>query len=312
MMNRVRTFRRFFGSIYDGTTSSLAYADLGKEALATDIETVKLAFDKHTSSNPNPGLPPMVFLHGLFGSKANNRAISRQLAKKSGRDVYCLDLRNHGDSPHNERHDYPSMAADVERFIKDNQLGKPIVIGHSMGAKAAMAMVLRNSEICSGLVSVDNAPVDFTFGRGTGFSKFGKYIRQLQLIENKKDITTLKECDKLLSMVEPSLPIRQFLLTNMRKDPSGEGYKSRVPLTIIGRQLDNISGWPFNYQHSRWNGDSLFIRGTQSGYIADEYVASIGLFFPRFLLEDIDCGHWVTSEAPDAFISSVLRFVDTD
>lgn len=42
------------------------------------------------------------------------------------------DLRNHGKSPHNERHDYTSMAEDVERFIQDHELSGSALIGHSM------------------------------------------------------------------------------------------------------------------------------------------------------------------------------------
>lgn len=306
-MIRTRCFTRLIGGIYNGTPGSLAYSDFGREALSRDIETVKLAFDKHASPNPTPGLPPMVFLHGLFGSKSNNRSVSRQLAKRSGRDVYCLDLRNHGDSPHNDRHDYPSMAADVERFIEEHNLNQPVVIGHSMGAKAAMALMLRNGNLCSKLVSVDNAPIDFT-GGVTGFSKFGRYVRQMQVMEAKQ-LHSLKECDAILATVEPSLPIRQFLLTNMRVTESG-WYKSRVPLGVMAKQLDNVSGWPFNPEISRWGGDALFIRGLQSSYVVDSVIGAIGVYFPRFSLESIDCGHWVTSEAPDAFISSVLRFVE--
>jgi len=42
------------------------------------------------------------------------------------------DLRNHGDSPHDGRHDYTAMAEDVEAFIADQRLTQPTLIGHSM------------------------------------------------------------------------------------------------------------------------------------------------------------------------------------
>lgn len=42
------------------------------------------------------------------------------------------DLRNHGDSPHDNRHDYTSMAKDVEEFINHHRLREPALIGHSM------------------------------------------------------------------------------------------------------------------------------------------------------------------------------------
>lgn len=296
--------QRAQSTLRGATPASLAHPSAPSWAFDQDIPTVPLAYDLHATATP-VGLPPLLMLHGLFGSKANARSISRQLAKRTSRDVYCLDLRNHGDSPHTDRHDYPSMAADVERFINDHGLARPVVVGHSMGAKAAMALVLRSQSLCSGLIAVDNAPVE---GAGTGFHKFGKYIRALQTIEARK-LTSLKECDALLAAVEPSLPIRQFLLTNMRPTPGG-AYASRVPLATLARHLDNVATWPYAAGQVRWTGDSLFLRGTQSPYVADEYIPTIGLFFPRFRMEDVDCGHWVLSEAPSASVDAITRFVE--
>lgn len=42
------------------------------------------------------------------------------------------DLRNHGDSPHNPRHDYIAMSDDIARFIDEHELHDTTLIGHSM------------------------------------------------------------------------------------------------------------------------------------------------------------------------------------
>lgn len=42
------------------------------------------------------------------------------------------DLRNHGESPHDKRHDYTAMAEDVSHFIREHNLKEPSIIGHSM------------------------------------------------------------------------------------------------------------------------------------------------------------------------------------
>lgn len=42
------------------------------------------------------------------------------------------DLRNHGDSPHHERHDYAIMADDVAQFMDEHKLEDSTLIGHSM------------------------------------------------------------------------------------------------------------------------------------------------------------------------------------
>jgi pimeloyl-ACP methyl ester carboxylesterase len=42
------------------------------------------------------------------------------------------DLRNHGDSLHDPRHDYVAMSEDVENFIDEHNLKRPVLMGHSM------------------------------------------------------------------------------------------------------------------------------------------------------------------------------------
>jgi pimeloyl-ACP methyl ester carboxylesterase len=51
----------------------------------------------------------------------------------------------------------------------------------------------------------------------------------------------------------------------------------------------------------RFEKPALFVRGTKSTYVPDEALPIIGRFFPRFELADIDSGHWVISEQPEAF-----------
>jgi pimeloyl-ACP methyl ester carboxylesterase len=51
----------------------------------------------------------------------------------------------------------------------------------------------------------------------------------------------------------------------------------------------------------RFEKPALFVRGTKSKYVPDEVIPLIGQFFPRFRMVDIDAGHWVIAEQPDAF-----------
>ncbi|KAK7398000.1 hypothetical protein QQX98_012628 [Neonectria punicea] len=51
-----------------------------------------LAYDLHEPASPrtDKAKAPILFLHGLFGSKKNNRGISKALARDLGRCVYAL------------------------------------------------------------------------------------------------------------------------------------------------------------------------------------------------------------------------------
>lgn len=56
-----------------------------------------------------------------------------------------------------------------------------------------------------------------------------------------------------------------------------------------------------NPDEVRYYGQTLIVRGTRSHYVVDDVLPLIGRFFPKFKLVDIDSGHWVISEKPEAF-----------
>lgn len=127
---------------------------------------LSLAYNLHEPNTYEAGHAPLIVLHGLFGSKQNNRSISKygflRLAfqmrhlieqgtctrsqdasvctcqsliwhrRKHISLIILQDLRNHGDSPHDPVHDYSAMAVDVEEFIQQHDLHLPTLIGHSM------------------------------------------------------------------------------------------------------------------------------------------------------------------------------------
>ncbi|KAK8004430.1 hypothetical protein PG989_004149 [Apiospora arundinis] len=266
-----------------------------------------LAYDHHapTSGGRTASDSPIIVMHGLFGSKKNNRSISKVLARDLQRHVYAIDLRNHGESPHDHKHDYTVMADDVAGFIEEHQLEQPTLIGHSMGAKAAMALALAQPKLIRDIVSVDNAPVDAILA-----SSFGKYVQGMKRIE-ESGVTKQSEADKILQDYEKELPIRQFLLGNLhRPSPNDPKQKFRVPLNILGRQLDQMGAFPFtDPEAARFEKPALFVRGTQSKYVPDEVIPLIGRFFPRFQLVDIDAGHWLISEKPEEFLKAVIEFL---
>ncbi|TQV99132.1 hypothetical protein V2A60_004628 [Cordyceps javanica] len=230
--------------------------------------------------------------------------MSKALARDLGRYVYALDLRNHGQSPHHKQHDYVSMAEDVLRFISDHDFRNTTLIGHSMGAKTAMALALQSPESVANIVAVDNAPVDALLG-----SDFPSYIRAMRKVDHSR-ITKLAEADRILQEVEQSLPIRQFLLGNLRRETGQNIQTFRIPLDILGAALGHLGDFPFkNPAQYRFEKPALFVRGTKSRYVPDEVLPVVGQFFPKFRLSDIDAGHWVISEQPEEFRGAVVEFL---
>ncbi|GAB1314311.1 hypothetical protein MFIFM68171_04521 [Madurella fahalii] len=271
------------------------------------FSTVSLAYDLHEPAKPvgDRQTSPIIFMHGLFGSKKNNRTISKVLARDLGRHVFAVDLRNHGESPHDHRHDYTAMAADVADFIREHGLKDPTLIGHSMGAKTAMTLALKEPDLVANLIAVDNAPIDARLE-----SDFARYIQGMKKID-EADVARQADADKILEPYEKSLTIRQFLLGNLHRPPNEKVQRFRVPLHILAKALDHLGDFPYkDPSEARFIKPALFVRGTRSKYVPDEVIPAIGQFFPMFELVDVDAGHWLISENPEAFRQAVIRFLE--
>lgn len=105
----------------------------------------------------------MVILHGLFGSSDNWLTQAKMFA--SDYHVFTVDLRNHGLSPHDDAFDYASMVDDLDEFFRDHDLSGAILIGHSMGGKAAMNFAISHPDAVGQLVIVDIAPRSYDLDR---------------------------------------------------------------------------------------------------------------------------------------------------
>ncbi|KAI1920133.1 hypothetical protein LOZ65_004167 [Ophidiomyces ophidiicola] len=165
-----------------------------------------------------------------------------------------------------------------------------------------MTLALRNPSLVGGVVSVDNAPVRAPLSRD-----FAKYIQAMKQIDEAQ-LTKQKEADEILQHYEDSLPIRQFLLTNLVRSEENNGLKFRIPLDILSDKLEGLADFPFTPGENgpRFEGPALFVRGTQSHYVKDSSLDVIRAFFPAFELENINAGHWVISENPEAFKNGIL------
>ncbi len=115
---------------------------------------VKLQFNEYGTDGP-----PLIVLHGLFGSARNWAGHARSLSDTH--HVYALDLRNHGSSERAMTMTYAEMAEDVAGFIAEQGLTDPIVMGHSMGGKVAMQLALSDPDSVKALIVVDIAPVTY-------------------------------------------------------------------------------------------------------------------------------------------------------
>lgn len=249
---------------------------------------VSLSFTDTPKPSPqeHPRSQPIVVMHGLFGSKQNWKALSKAMAHRLNTRVITLDLRNHGESGHSEEHDYANMVNDVVHFLKEQSVDKPIVIGHSMGGKVAMNLALKHAAHLDRLVVVDMAPVKVKLS-----TEFAKYVGSMKEIQDA-NVKKQSEADTIMKKTVSDLGVRQFLLTNLKRDATGDGYSFRIPFETLGNSLEKLGHFDFVPGQDKFDGKVLFIRGVKSKYIMEKEMEAIRSFFPQARIESLDTGHW--------------------
>ena len=125
---------------------------------------------------------PLIIIHGLYGSGRNWGVIAKRLSDKF--HVIAVDLRNHGESPWFDSHNYHDMAEDLFEVITYLNI-RPDIIGHSMGGKAAMVLALKNPNLVNRLLIADIAPVKYEHDQ----SKFIDAMQKVDLskVEKRSD-----------------------------------------------------------------------------------------------------------------------------
>ena len=242
--------------------------------------------------------PPLVVLHGLFGSARNWRAIAKGLAGR--RRVFSLDLRNHGKSPWDDDMSYEAMADDVRAFLAAQGIEGAAVLGHSMGGKAAMALALAYPDAVGALIAVDIAPV----ARPPELRAFARAMAGLDLSR----VARRADADRLLAEEIGDRRVRAFLLQNLTIRDGKADWQ--LNLDVIDRRMEDIGGFPERLLERRYDGPTHFITGAESNYVKPEHRDLILRLFPQTTLSIIaGAGHWVHADRPDSFQRAVERFL---
>jgi esterase len=252
--------------------------------------SVNLAFEDVGSG------PPLLILHGLFGSGMNWRRIARDLGAK--RRVLSVDLRNHGASPWVGTMTYEEMAEDVGALIDHLGLGKVALLGHSMGGKVAMTLALTEPGRVERLIVADVAQVKY----GDHFSSYTEAMRSVAAMQ----ATGREEVKRTLLTTIPDDRTVGFLMTNLVRH--GEQYDWRINVPAISASLSTLGGWPEANDALRYDGPVTVIDGERSDYINDEDRPHFARLFPRVKFVTIaGAGHWLHADKPEPFIDAVAK-----
>lgn len=254
--------------------------------------SVNLAFSAYGDG------PPLVILHGLFGSARNWRTIAEQLADTYR--VYAVDLRNHGESEHADSMSFSEMIDDLRVFLDAEGLERPAMIGHSVGGKVAMLFALLYGQHLDRVVVVDIAP----------FAYAHTYLPQVEAMRglDVASVSSRADADERLARSIFDEQLRTFLLQNLVSRDGG--YAWRINLDAIADDMEQLTGFP-DAAGLEYAGPSLFISGARSDYVRAGFHAKIRNLFPAAEFVVIpDAGHRVHAEQPEKFLDAVRRFLN--
>jgi esterase len=240
---------------------------------------------------------PIMILHGLFGSGRNWSAVAKKLSKKF--EVFLVDLRNHGKSPHAPTMSYLDMAKDVNSLITKLNIVGLTLIGHSMGGKVAMKAALLEPDLIGELVVIDIAPISYP----------DCYTNILNVINNmpEEKLCSRASADIYLAPRITDKTTRQFILQNLIYV---EGkLKWRLNIACLIKEMKTIVGWS-SARKGAFLKPSFFISGERSHRVTDTNKTVIASYFPDYKHYLVaGAGHWPHTEAPREFLRILANII---
>ncbi|KNC81689.1 hypothetical protein SARC_05999 [Sphaeroforma arctica JP610] len=216
-------------------------------------------------------LPPVVIVHGLFGSSQNWKTVSKELAKD--REVHAVGY----------------LIFDILSF---------------QGGKTAMVTALNHKELVRKVIVVDISPVSYR-GSQTEMVSYAKALADLDL----KSINSRKEAYDALKVDIPDDDHLQFMITNLVKTGDKE-FKWRLNVNILPSLIPSFAKFPETVKNKPFDGLTLFLHGNKSRYYQPRFLPEIEALFSNYEIKGLDAGHWVHADAPEAFLVEAKRFLD--
>ena len=241
---------------------------------------------------------PFLILHGFLGMSDNWKTLGNKFAE-AGYQVHLLDQRNHGRSPHTPEMNYEVLATDIYDYCQTHNLKNIILLGHSMGGKAAMLAAGKYPDLIDKLIVVDISPKYYA-------PHHDQIMAGLTALENQ-NLTSRKDAEEFLAKFVEDAGTRMFLLKNLYWKTK-EKLALRLNLKVLKETIEEVgTALPAEIKFEK---PTLFVKGEKSNYITKEDEPLILSHFPNARIQEIpNAGHWVHAEKMKDFYDNVMHFL---
>lgn len=245
-----------------------------------------------------PGAPQIVLLHGGNQSSHSWDLVSLHLADRF--HVFALDQRGHGDSEWNRELDYSidSMVADAVAFIRDQQLDRPIIFGHSMGGRVTLSLALAHPDVARALVIVDVGPEISEEGAKT-IQNF--VIRNIEFDDLETFLDNVEKYDPFRTRAHIQRTVKYNVVRRVDGKYVSKVDHRRIPVRNAELTLDQVRSLTLPV---------LVLRGAESNILTAEAAERFVQALPSGQLLTVPrCGHNVHSGNTPGFLDAIGPFL---
>jgi pimeloyl-ACP methyl ester carboxylesterase len=208
-----------------------------------------------------------------------------------------LDLRGHGDSQWstNRKYSDATFADDIAAVVRTSEISDHVVIGHSLGAAAALAYAARHPSKLCGIVLVDygsqnHAPADLE-----------KEPAEKPLYANIEEYYEFLKADRPLGI--PSI-LRYY--AEQAVIATGAGFVTKEDPNLKKLSIANSAATAITLV----NAPMLIIRGQYSSHLSRHQIDSMRKVHGASACEISNCGHAIMSENPSALAAQISQFLN--
>jgi 3-oxoadipate enol-lactonase len=245
-----------------------------------------------------PGLPPLVFLHGIGGAA---RAWRRQLATFGDRyRAIAWDMPGYGGSKALPTVSIPSLAEALKDFLQQLGAAKPVLVGHSIGGMIVQQALADDPLIAESVVLAQTSPA---FGKAGG--DWQKEFLDARLGPLDRGETMAQLAPKLVAE-----------LVGDDADPEGlqlaRDCMASVPEASYRAAMMAMPGFDLRKSLGQICVPTLVIAGTKDRNAPAPMVKKMASFIPNATYVELEgVGHLAALEQPDEFNAVLGDFLRT-
>jgi pimeloyl-ACP methyl ester carboxylesterase len=240
--------------------------------------------------------PPIVLLHAALHDRSDYAPVSEVLAK--GRRVLALDWPGHGESPLP-----PTPLRAVEfgdllvEFADRLDLSNAVVVGNSVGGYAACRLALERPDRVAGIVLVNNG----------GFAPHSVFTRLFCGVMGRPAVVKAVFPAFVRAYMRPKNPTDEAVADRVvARAKTADGARTAAALWKSFTE----PGHDLRARAAQVTAPVLITWGSKDFTAPLRWGKAVQAAIPGSTLEALPTGHVVFSSQPEAWLQSVLPFVD--